>query len=151
MFPLHSSSSIFIFFQHPANIHLLLQVHVVLQVSQTSLVQPRCHLSDVAAQVLEQLRVAVAASQALLGLPGQVDGVEDVLVPEEGEEMGWGGDRSAQVSCLWQQDQVFQHTPALDVGLQLALPDPLRMQVLQQLFQICRVVTDEPARPEEQH
>lgn len=147
MFPLHSSSSIFIFFQHPANIHLLLQVHVVLQVSQTSLVQPRRHLSDVAAQVLEQLRVAIAASQALLGLPGQVDGVEDVLVPED----GGGGDRSAQVSCVWQQDQVFQHTPALDVGLQLALPDPLRMQVLQQLFQICRVVTDEPARPEEQH
>lgn len=79
------------FFQHPANIHLLLQVHVVLQVSQTSLVQPRRHLGDVAAQVLEQLRVAVAASQALLGLPGQVDGVEDVLVPEEGGGVEWGG------------------------------------------------------------
>lgn len=95
MFPLHSSSSIFIFFQHPANIHLLLQVHVVLQVSQTSLVQPRRHLSDVTAQVLEQLRVAVAASQALLGLPGQVDGVEDVLVPEDGGGVGTGQPRSA--------------------------------------------------------
>lgn len=90
----HSPSPFFIFFRHPANIHLLLQVHVVLQVSQTSLVQPRRHLSDVAAQVLEQLRVAVAASQAQLGLPGQVDGVEDVLVPEDGGR----GDRSARVS-----------------------------------------------------
>lgn len=70
--------------------------------------------------------------------------MEDVLVPEY---RGRREDRSAQVSCLWQQDQVFLHTPALDVGLQLALPDSLRMQVLQQLFQICRVVTDEPERP----
>lgn len=71
----------FFFFQQPPTTHLLLQVSVVLQVSQTPLVQPRGHLIDVAAQVIEQLRVAVARSQAQSGFPGQVDGVEDVLVP----------------------------------------------------------------------
>lgn len=35
-------------------------------------------------------------------------------------------------------------SPALDLGLQVALPYPLRVEALHQLLQLRRVVTDEP-------
>lgn len=63
--------------------YLLLEVDVVVQVAQAPLVEAGGHLLDVAAQVAEQLRVAVAGPEAQLGLAGQVHRVEDVLVPEE--------------------------------------------------------------------
>lgn len=41
---------------------------------------------DVTAQVFEQLCIAITDPETHFGLTGQVDGVEDVLVPESRKE-----------------------------------------------------------------
>ena len=66
------------------NVHLIFDVDVVVQVSQASLLQARGHLLDVTAQVVEQLCVAVAGPEPQFALTGEMDRVEDVLVPETG-------------------------------------------------------------------
>lgn len=64
--------------------HLLFDVYVVIQVTQTSLLESRGDLSDVTAQVFEQLCVSVTGPEAQFGLAGQMDGVNNLLVSETG-------------------------------------------------------------------
>ena len=66
--------------------HLFFDVYVVLQVSQTSLMEPWSHLLDVAAQVFQQLFEAITSPEAQFALAGQMDGVDDVLIPTQGRE-----------------------------------------------------------------
>lgn len=64
--------------------HLVLDVHVVIHVPQTSLLEARGHFLDITAQVFQQLDIAITGPEAQFALSGQMDGVNDVLVPVTG-------------------------------------------------------------------
>lgn len=66
--------------------HLVFDVHVVIQVSQASLLKSWGDFLDVTAHVLEQLCVAITVPETHFGFTCQMDRVEDVLIPEWGKK-----------------------------------------------------------------
>ena len=62
--------------------------------------QTRGHLHDVTAEVLEELLVAVTAPEAYPVLAGQVDRVEDILVPAKANRIQLEGVSACVCWCV---------------------------------------------------
>lgn len=72
----HLSCSVLCLFTHFC---FIFWCHI--NISQASLLQPRCNLNQITPEIVQQLLVAITRFEAQVLFPSQMDGMRDVLIP----------------------------------------------------------------------